>query len=269
MSPLIPILLYHSVSATASPRFRPYAVAPDLFAEHMQILSRSGFDTLTVSELVETLVGSRKTSNRRVAVVTFDDGFSDFAEAAWPVLDSFRIAATLYIATDYLGATSRWLEDLGDGERPMLTQNQVRALADSGVEIGAHGQSHRELDVLSEAEARAEIAGSKQSLESVVERRVDTFAYPHGYHGNNVRRLVIDAGFTSACAVKEGASSPEDDPFALARITIRGETSPDAFRLLLGQEGLNVAPRRQEAIRANLWRQVRRAGHLTGVRRMR
>lgn len=267
MTSPIAILVYHSVSDMAAPRFRPYAITPNRFAAHMQVLVDAGFETLTVSDLVQTVVGLRKPPNRPTAVVTFDDGYSDFADAAWPVLDRLGLAATLYVTTGYVGGTSRWMERIGEGGRPMLGWTRLRSLASSGIEVGAHGHTHRELDALPSAEAKNEIVRSKQELEEGLGRRVESFAYPHGYHDATVRHFVIEAGFSSASAVKEASSSAYDDPFALSRFTIKADTSSTALGQLLNGESTRTAPR-QEHVRTNLWRRARRVGHSTGIRRL-
>lgn len=262
----IPILLYHSVSNEVTARFRPYTIAPELFRSHMKLLADAGFMTLTVSELVRTIVAPKKLPEGPTVVITFDDGYADFAEAARPVLERLGLAATVYVTTAHIGGTSLWLERLGESGRRMLDWDSLRSMPESGVEVGAHGHSHKELDALPPAQASMEIARSKQVLEAGLGSRVDSFAYPHGYHNASVRQMVIDAGFTSACAVKEAASSPADDPFALARITIKADTSPSALHRLLDGEGLPAAPVR-EPVRTSLWRSARRMGHRTGVRR--
>ena len=90
-----------------------------------------------------------------------------------------------------MGATSSWLGD--DGSHPMLSWAGADDIAAAGVEIGAHAHHHVALDELPERDARNEITRSKDEIEQHLGRAVESFAYPHGYHGPRVKAMVRDA----------------------------------------------------------------------------
>lgn len=74
--------------------------------------------------------------------LTFDDGREDNASVAFPILQRYGMAATLFVTTGYLDHT--WTRDpewIYSGE-PM-TIEQLRLLRDGGWEIGLHGDRHR------------------------------------------------------------------------------------------------------------------------------
>ena len=75
----------------------------------------------------------------------------------------------------------------------------------------------------------------KALLEDHLGQKVSSFAYPHGYHSAAIKRLVREAGYTSACAVGYAMSSTTTDPFALARLPMGADTSLDALAALLAQ----------------------------------
>lgn len=258
LMPQIPILLYHSISEVAAPIYKRWAVHPERFASQLRYLRTEGYTALTVSQLVEIRTTKDGALPERPVLLTFDDGLADFYTGALPCLRQYGFAATLYITTDYVGQTSRWLLPDGEGERPMLTWEQVAEIDASGIECGAHTRSHPQLDVLTLKEAREEIAGSKVDLEQHLGKPVTSFAYPHGYHSSAIKRLVQQLGFTSACAVKHAMSTPLDDITALARIIISGDTDLGTLKKLLKGEGLQVAPKR-EKLETVGWRYVRRA----------
>jgi peptidoglycan/xylan/chitin deacetylase (PgdA/CDA1 family) len=261
MSVQVPILLYHSVAQQVAPRFRRYAISPEVFAAHMAFLHDNGYTPLTVSEFARSIADSRRRLPERPMVITFDDGLADFYTNAFPVLKGYGFAATLYIVTGFVGGTSRWLCRQGEGERPILTWEQIDEINTNGIECGAHSHSHPQLDTLPLAEAREEIMHSKAVLEQRLGQPVLTFAYPHGYYSSAVRRIVQQAGYSSACAVKHGVSTPADDRFALARIAIYSSTDVEHFARLLMGRGLPVAPMRERA-RTKSWRLVRRSATL-------
>jgi O-antigen biosynthesis protein len=253
----VPILLYHGISTDASPAFRRWVVDPNRFAEHVEFLAAGGYQPVTVSQLARALGGQSALPDRPVAV-TFDDGFADFATGAFPSLARLAYPATLYITTGYVGASSRWLDREGEGDRPMLDWDYVRRLDRSGlVEIGAHGHTHRQLDVLPARDLPAEVDAPKRRLEYQLGHQLASFAYPHGYSSRRVREAVAAAGYTSACAVKHALSGPGDDRYALARLVVDADTTAEDLERMLRGDGVRIAPR--DGTRVAGWRLLRRA----------
>jgi len=253
----IPILLYHSIAAGSNPRFHRWVVSPQEFARQMQLLHDLRFHPLTVTQLVQTLAYEGAGLPDQPVVITFDDGFADFHASALPILSRWGFSATLYITTRYVGGTSAWLYRDGEAGRPMLDWGQIRESHASGIEIGSHSHSHPQLDTLSQGAALQEVSHSKALLEEHLSAPVLSFAYPHGYYSQPVRRLVSAAGFTSACGVKHAMSSTSDDPFGLARLIVDPGLSDEAFTGLIEGQGVSVAPR-GETIQRRGWRAVRR-----------
>jgi peptidoglycan/xylan/chitin deacetylase (PgdA/CDA1 family) len=117
--------------------------------------------------------------------------------------------------------------------------------------------NHPQLDCLPRHQAAQEIAESKDILEQLLGQSVDSFAYPHGYYDVEVRQMVVDAGYSSASAVKDALSHVEDDQFALARITVKADFDEAKIDQVLAGEGFPRAKRR-ERWRTRGWRHVRR-----------
>jgi peptidoglycan/xylan/chitin deacetylase (PgdA/CDA1 family) len=258
MNAAIPILLYHSIAEDCAPQFKQWSVSPRLFAAHLAYLNEQRFRPITVTQLATAMTeGSVSLPNRSV-VITFDDGFADFYDNALPLLMRYGFAATLYITTGFVGGTSRWLRREGEGGRPMLTWGQIAEISASGVECGTHTQSHPQLDTLSTSVAREEIAIPKSVLEHHLGKQVCTIAYPHGYYSPTIRRLVQQAGYSSACAVKNAMSAVTDDRFALARIIVANGTDVETLGGLLAGRRLRVAPVR-ERLTTKGWRLFRRS----------
>jgi peptidoglycan/xylan/chitin deacetylase (PgdA/CDA1 family) len=248
------VLLYHSVCSDPAPLMREWAQAPARFREHLAYLRDAGYTTLTLSDYAGRLAAPVPDLPERLVVITFDDGFADFAEHAAPALAEHAMAATLYISTAYVGGRSTWLGP--DGEQPMLSWAQVGELAAAGIEIGAHAHVHRALDELPLDDAKAEIAGSKTTLEEHLGPVVRSFAYPHGYHTRAIKDAVRAAGYQNAAGVKHALSGPGDDRFAIARIMLQGDVTTAALDRMM--HGLGPAPRR-ERLQTKAWRTVRRA----------
>ena len=228
----IPILMYHSIDDSCSSRFRRFAVSPRSFKAHVRYLSDSGYQTLTVSELIEAMDG-RAVMPPKPVVLTFDDGFADFYEAALPILTEFGQTVTLYVVSGAVGGSSAWLSGIGEGTRRMVSWAQLDEIRRSGIEIGAHTATHAALDLLSLEEARQEIAVSKRDLQDRLGVDVSSFAYPFGYQNGAVRHIVQREGYSSACAVRYAMSSIADDRFALSRHIALDSWDRDAFAAVL------------------------------------
>jgi peptidoglycan/xylan/chitin deacetylase (PgdA/CDA1 family) len=252
----IPVLLYHSVSNDPPAVIEEFTVTPSEFARQLDLVVESGFTVLKVSTFAEVLRGHAPLPPRPL-VITFDDGFADFCDTALPALQERGLCATLYVPTGLLRGRPERVRfpSLGDS---LLEWRQLAEIERSGIEIGAHSHTHPHLDTLSTAAAREEITRSKELLEDELAHEVASFAYPNGYSNPTVRRLVADAGFRSACAVKNAFSSIDDDVFAIARLTVTATTPPARFRAWLEGAGAPDAPAR-ERLQTRLWRGYRRA----------
>lgn len=105
----------------------------------------------------------------------------------------------------------------------MMTSDQVRRLAEAGMEIGAHTMTHPILRTLSAPVAEHEINASRAALEAITGRAVRAFAYPNGRPGEDYterdRDLVASLGFAFALSTRWGAATRESDMFQLPRFT--------------------------------------------------
>ena len=249
-----PILMYHSISDLKSGRFDDFRVTPQRFQEHLRLFRSVGMQPLTVSQLVE----ARELDHapERPVVLTFDDGFVDFYEHAMPILSRFGFTATLYMLAGQVGGASMWLENIGEGELPLMNWTQLETIQQAGVEVGAHSMTHRALDMLPLNEAREEIARSKQILEAGLARPVTSFAYPFGFFSRRVRNLVEESGFRSACAVGYATSASDQDVFALSRHIVRSDTSDQDLLTMIHDESPTLQTR-IDRLRSGLWASAR------------
>ena len=252
----IPILRYHSVSINPAGWIAPLSVSPTTFAHHVDLIAASGRTAMTVSELSVALTGQRPLPHRPI-VITFDDGFADFAAAA-AILSEHHLPSTLYVTTGALSGRGPRPPNMAIPPAPMLDWSQLPELYELNVEIGAHTHTHPQLDTLPSSAIACEILQPKEMLEDALGLEVQSFAYPYGFHCEKTRRLVRTLGYTSACAVTNALSSNLDCVYSLARLTIRGTTTAKDLEAWLGGQGARVAPY-PEKLRTAAWRLCRRA----------
>ena len=142
--------------------------------------------------------------------ITFDDGYRDNYELAFPVLRRHALSATVFVTTG-------WLRDSDHAPGVCLSWREVREMAAAGIRFGAHTVSHPSLPELSEREAEAEIRESKRALEDRLGVPCTLFAYPFGHVDRRVRDLVAKAGFQWAVTTCEGVASLDGDPLLMPR----------------------------------------------------
>ena len=241
----IPILNYHSVSYTPAPWIAAYTVTPDDFERQLDAVVAGGRTAVSVSRLADASAGHRALP-RDPVVITFDDGFADFADVAAPALAARGLPCTFYAATGSLE---------GEGPREtvfpphlMVSWSQLPELEEQGVEIGAHSHTHRDLDLADPRIAADEVIRSKELLEDALGHEIRSFAYPYGHFTPRLRHVVAECGFDSACAVRGRLSRVGDDLFALARLPLLAGTTVEEVSAWVAGRGARVASARPDTL---------------------
>ena len=223
----VAVLSYHSVSARTTPGFARLTVEPSLFAEQIAALCEQNLDVIAFDAVPDALA-----TGRRAVAISIDDGLADAGNNACPVLSRQGMPATLFVPSGYVGRRAGWLRG-PDGLRPMLDWNAIGSLAGEGFEIGSHGRMHLAADLnppeLIERDARE----SRIELEDAIGHAVRSFAYPFGYHSAFARRAVRAAGYRQACAVGDLPARPGDDRWALPRLQVFNDTTPEAVAAMV------------------------------------
>lgn len=105
----------------------------------------------------------------------------------------------------------------------MMTSQEVKAMRQAGMQIGAHTVSHPILARITDEQARQEIGESRFFLEQLLGERVGLFAYPNGKPGEDYTPQTVDVvrslGFDAAVSTQWGASGAGDDLFQIRRFT--------------------------------------------------
>jgi peptidoglycan/xylan/chitin deacetylase (PgdA/CDA1 family) len=236
----VTILYYHRVGLPRAGMPRKGFVTPEMFRAHLAWIRRSGWNVLDLGEYVSILASGRRLPRRGV-VITFDDGYSDCLEHARPALEAYGFHATFFIVANAIGETDRWNPTQATRPERLMDWDDLRALHRAGFTIGSHTLTHRRLAELPDAEARAEVAGSKARLENGLGGPVRHLAYPQGSWSPSVAALVRGAGYASACATRRGAiRDGRPDPFAIPRVPVSANDSVAAFagKLIKGALGV-------------------------------
>lgn len=109
----IPAVMYHSVGRQISDWHWSFLTVPwRVFESQLQALSRWGYRTIGIGELVDHLTGERPLSGRNV-LLTFDDGYLDNWVYVVPLLEKYSFRGTVFVNTDFV--------DPREVERPTLS----------------------------------------------------------------------------------------------------------------------------------------------------
>lgn len=225
----VPILVYHYIRVDRNPRDtlgQQLSVTPTAFRRQMDWLRAVGAHPVSLAQIMAALRGQRALPSRPV-VLTFDDGYADFATAAVPVLLHDGFIGTDFVVGGFLGRPS------------YMTAAQVRAVAALGMVVGAHTMHHVDLNALSPQLAQIEIDTSKATLQDLIDRTVTDFAYPYGDYDAVDAALVSQAGFDDAVTMDFGSEQCLTQRFVLRRIRVVGA---DSLQTFAGKAGVPAPP---------------------------
>jgi peptidoglycan/xylan/chitin deacetylase (PgdA/CDA1 family) len=224
VTPLPPLALtYHGVAPVPLREDPEYLfTSPAALTRHVRTLRRWSYRLVGYRELCEAVAEGRAAG---LASLTFDDGFEDNLRVLAPLLRDLGAPGTTFVMTGLLGEPHPY----APRHARVCTAEEVRALHAAGIELGAHTRSHPRLTDLPEAEQLAELKGSKDDLEDLVQAEVATAAYPYGAADDATRRAARDAGLRFACRTM--GDGRWDDPFDQPRQSMRNGATGLGLRL--------------------------------------
>lgn len=215
--PPVSVLMYHQVGVFPQRPAAHRAAFCDVrrFASQMALLKMGGYQVLSLEQAWRGLFGGGPLPQRAV-VLTFDDGYENFREHAWPILRRHGFPATVFLVAKQLGRDAGWL-DASFAPARLMDRAAVRELAAEGVSFGSHTLSHARLTELDTPRLRREIFDSKAVLEDLLGRAVPDFCYPYGLYDERARELAAHAGYRSALTCIRGAANTADNAYELPR----------------------------------------------------
>jgi peptidoglycan/xylan/chitin deacetylase (PgdA/CDA1 family) len=212
-----PILMYHKLGPRPpAVRLKGLYLDARLFTRQLAELQAAGYTSLDLDE-----IGTPATAAAPRIGISFDDGYVNVLEHGLRPLAEHGFRAIQYIVAGAIGGSNDWDAALGEAPERLMDKAQIRAWLDAGHRIGSHTLSHARLTQLSPAAAREEIAASRKRLEDLFGIAVPHFCYPYGDWNPQVRDLVAEAGYHSACTTDFGLNTVQTPQFELRRIQAR------------------------------------------------
>ncbi len=221
------ILTYHSLDESRS----VVSISPPMFKKQMEFLWEKGYQTLSLSELINC-IHQKKLFPEKTFVINFDDGYKNTYTEAFPVLKEFGFKGTAFLITDYCGGFNDWPgETYWIERRPLLSWSEIKEMHKYGFEFGAHTLTHPDLTQIPIERAEQEIIQSKAHIQDHLGVDVQLFAYPYGKYNSKVKEIV-QKQFYGACSTKLGKVKSDCDPYKLKRIDMYYLSSYKLFSAL-------------------------------------
>lgn len=207
------VLCYHRVRSEQD----YLSVTPEDFEAQMKHLAGLGYQSASLGRMLSGEVEPRS------LVLTFDDGFSDNFECAYPIMKNYGFTAAIFCVAEKMDTPG------------YLSRAQVLAMMKDGFEFGAHTLTHPHLPQISLETKKNEILQSKVVLEKWMGKTVDYFCYPYGEYDAECLQILKGSAFKAACSNIPGSNRPGRvrNPFLIKRTEISGFDTLEDFDLKL------------------------------------
>jgi peptidoglycan/xylan/chitin deacetylase (PgdA/CDA1 family) len=179
----------------------------------MGYLKANGYRVISMSELFAFL-NYRSALPEKSVVLTIDDGYRATYEIAYPILKKYGFAGTLFVYTDFIGASGA-----------ALSWDQLKDMKANGFEVGSHTLSHCDLTKKREGEdmerygarVRRELLLSKEIIDKNLDQDTIALAFPYGEYNQRILYLCEKIGYRIGVSVKSGGNPFFSDPLTLRR----------------------------------------------------
>ncbi len=212
------VLAYHSVP----PEERA------LFARQLDVLTR-------VTTPIRADVQAAPEKKGHYSVITFDDGLESVFDNALPELRKRGIPATLFIVPNVLDGHPNW--EYFDTPDPsvdkVMSVQQLKEIPTDLVEIGSHSMSHPVLPKINDEHLRQELAGSRETLEKMLNRKIKLFSFPYGAFDDRVVNGCRAAQYDRVFSALPVLAFTKPQEFLTGRVGVNPTDWPIEFRLKL------------------------------------
>ncbi|NJR25525.1 MAG: polysaccharide deacetylase family protein [Richelia sp. CSU_2_1] len=209
----LPILAYHRIAHDDS-----NSITPQVFEQQLQYLKNHNYYSVSWEDW-QRAKRDRNPLPGKAVLMTFDGGYLDFFQYAFPLLKRFNFTATVFLVAESIGKTNSW-EQAEFAEVQLMGWPEIRQLRDAGIEFGSMSATHQPLTALSTTEIVREGTKSRAILERGLEKSVKCFAYPYGKVDEIVKHLIGASGYIFGVSYESNFSNFDNALISLPRIQI-------------------------------------------------
>ncbi len=221
----VPILMYHYVSTLpddADDIRIGLTVTPPVFRQQMAYLHDNGYTTISLYQLYDALMTGEPLPAKPV-VLTFDDGYRDHYQEAFPILREFGFTGTFFVITE-----------TADTNNPAhLSWSQIAEMAAAGMHMESHSKSHPDMRERDHDFLVYQVLGSLESLEAHTGVRARMFCYPVGRYDPAVLAVLEQANVLLAVTTQSGVYHTTSDPLELPRVRVTDDMVEVGFQNVL------------------------------------
>jgi len=162
----IPSLAYHRICSGFQIGLN--GIPPSRFKSHISGLAKLGLQGKTTFDRLDS----------NSVLITFDDGYECVYDFAYPICENYNFKGIVFAITDYTGKTNSWDINFKFNQHKHLNAQMLKTLSDNGWEIASHGCHHKSYSGLKYSEVYADMAISKEILEQLTGKPVQSFTTP-------------------------------------------------------------------------------------------
>ncbi|MBW1802925.1 MAG: polysaccharide deacetylase family protein [Deltaproteobacteria bacterium] len=215
------IIQYQNISP--KPECSRLWLSTGAFQRQLDHISANGFHVLTMDEATDFMERKKQVPKNRPISLTFDNGFIDFYEHAYPLLLQHHFPGTLLISPDKVGT---WTH-LGSRRCEYLTWHHLKELAGRNVTIGAYADDTWNINHINEDTVERYIVEYKDRLEDHLGIPVRYFGVKEGIPGRGIRKRLISEGYRAF--LTECPTNRRPNLYAIGRIQV----DDDDFNIFL------------------------------------
>jgi glycosyltransferase involved in cell wall biosynthesis len=241
------VLFYHRVADTHP---NTWTISCEEFHRHI-LLCRNNTEFISLAELQKR--SAERFNSQPTSTITFDDGYAENWQFAIPYLIREKIPCTYFVSLGNVLTSTPFPHDKAAGQPlPINTVDELRAMADGGIEIGLHTRTHFDFSrPATPQQIRSEIIEAAAELSDLIGRPIRYFAFPFGLPKQlspAVIEAVKEAGMQGYCSAYGAYNFPDNDNFHIRRI--HGDPDFALFRnwMTYDQRKVRLETKRQHSM---------------------
>ncbi len=212
----VPILMYHYVrdyTDEADPLGIQLSVSPLIFEAQLLRLKAVGYHSASLNDF------ANGTLPLKPIIFTFDDGYKDQYQNAFPLLKKYGFTGTFFVIGNFVN------------QDRYMSAHDIQDMKASGMEIGGHSLSHLNLANASYERAVLEISRSLIGYDNV-------FCYPSGQYSYETLDIISGLGLKAAVTTQQGLATDQSNLYELPRIRVKEHT--DILKTIGELRGIKV-----------------------------
>ncbi|MGB1249352.1 MAG: polysaccharide deacetylase family protein [Candidatus Promineifilaceae bacterium] len=221
----VPILMYHYTSeppANADKYRTDLSVSPTNLRRQLEYLQAHGYTTIDFYELARGLA-NQQTLPEKPVILTFDDGYRDNYENAFPLLKAYGMRGVFFIITG----------PINFNDPNYMTWPMVREMAEAGMSMEIHTVSHPNLATLNDDKSAEQIQNAQAQIAAETGHFPRFLAYPGGDYDGETIQILRALDLWGAVTTKYGTYHQRANRFEWRRVRMRYTTSINEFAALL------------------------------------